>query len=149
MCWSASCGSARIRRRRSPSRPTKQPGRSPTRVVRSRRAPAWVPTSARVCAAWAETSALPAQWDRLAVCWQLAADHGLAMSTLMRAAQRDIVERQRFSAQVKSAMAGARATAAILAALPVLSVLLGELIGADPMAFLLGGQPAAGCWSSG
>jgi tight adherence protein B len=92
----------------------------------------------------AETSALPAQWDRLAVCWQLAAEHGLAMSTLMRAAQRDIAERQRFSGQVMSAMAGARATAAILASLPVLSVLLGQLIGADPVAFLLRGH--AGGW---
>jgi tight adherence protein B len=88
----------------------------------------------------ATTSALPAQWDRLAVCWQLAADHGLAMSTLMRAAQRDIAERQRFSGQVRSGMAGARATAAILASLPVLSVVMGELIGARPVAFLLGGR---------
>jgi tight adherence protein B len=88
----------------------------------------------------AETSALPSQWDRLAVCWQLASEHGLAMSTLMRAAQRDIVERQRFSGQVMSAMAGARATAAILAGLPVLSVVLGQLIGADPVAFLLAGH---------
>ncbi|MBV9721896.1 MAG: type II secretion system F family protein [Mycobacterium sp.] len=92
----------------------------------------------------ADTSALPVQWDRLAVCWQLAAEHGLAMSTLMRAAQRDITERQRFSGQVMSAMAGARATAAILASLPVLSVLLGQLIGADPVAFLLRGH--AGGW---
>ncbi|MBV8179276.1 MAG: type II secretion system F family protein [Mycobacterium sp.] len=88
----------------------------------------------------AKTSALPAQWDRLAVCWQLASEHGLAMSTLMRTAQRDIVERQRFSSQVTSAMAGARATAAILAGLPVLSVVLGQLIGANPVAFLLTGH---------
>jgi tight adherence protein B len=92
----------------------------------------------------AETSALPAHWDRLAVCWQLAGEHGLAMSTLMRAGQRDIAERQRFSGQVRSAMAGARATAAILASLPALSVLMGQLIGAHPMAFLLGGR--AGGW---
>jgi tight adherence protein B len=75
-----------------------------------------------------------------ALCWQLATDHGLAMSTLMRAAQRDIAERQRFSGQVRSGMAGARATAAILASLPVLSVMMGELIGARPVAFLLGGR---------
>jgi tight adherence protein B len=92
----------------------------------------------------ARSSALPAQWDRLAVCWQLAAEHGLAIATLMRAAQRDITERQRFSARVASSMAGARATAAILAALPVLGVVLGELIGARPLSFLLGGQ--AGGW---
>lgn len=92
----------------------------------------------------AQRSALPGQWDRLAVCWKLAADHGLAMSALMHAAQRDIAERQRFSGHVRSAMAGARATATILASLPVLSVLMGQLIGAHPAAFLLGGH--AGGW---
>jgi len=88
----------------------------------------------------AENSALPAQWARLAVCWQLAAEHGLAMSTLMRAAQLDIVERQRFTGQVMSAMAGARATATILAGLPMLSVVLGQLVGAGSVAFLLAGH---------
>ena len=87
----------------------------------------------------AEVSSVPAQWNRLAVCWQLAAEHGLAISVLMRAAQRDIVERQRFTARVEAGLAGARATAVILAALPVVGVLLGQLIGARPVAFLLGG----------
>ncbi len=88
----------------------------------------------------ARSSSLPAQFDRLAVCWQLASDHGLAIATLMRAAQRDIAERQRFSARVSSSMAGARATATILAGLPVLGVLLGQLIGARPLSFLLSGH---------
>jgi tight adherence protein B len=92
----------------------------------------------------ARSSALPAHWDRLAICWQLAIDHGLAISTLMRAAQRDIAERQRFSARVMSGMAGARATAAILAGLPAFGVLLGQLIGARPLNFLLNG--GAGGW---
>jgi tight adherence protein B len=92
----------------------------------------------------ARSSALPAHWDRLAVCWQLASDQGLAIATLMRAAQRDIAERQRFSARVASGMAGARATAAILAGLPGLGVLLGQLIGARPLRFLLSGH--AGGW---
>jgi tight adherence protein B len=87
----------------------------------------------------AASSSAPAQWNRLAVCWQLAAEHGLAISVLMRAAQRDIVERQRFTARVEAGLAGARATAVILAALPVVGVLLGQLIGARPVAFLLGG----------
>ncbi len=88
----------------------------------------------------ASSSALPAHWDRLAVCWQLASDQGLAVATLMRAAQRDIAERQRFSARVASGLAGARATAAILAGLPVLGVALGQLIGARPLSFLLSGH---------
>ena len=50
--------------------------------------------------------------------------------------------RQRFSTQVAAKLAGARATATILAALPVLGVLLGQLIGAHPLRFLLG----AGGW---
>ena len=87
----------------------------------------------------AESSSVPVQWNRLAVCWQLAAEHGLAISVLMRAAQRDIVERHRFTARVEAGLAGARATAVILAALPVVGVLLGQLIGARPVAFLLGG----------
>lgn len=89
-------------------------------------------------------SSVPAYWDRLAVCWQLAAEHGLAMSTLMRTAHDDIVGRQRFTDQVHAGLAGARATAAILAGLPFLGVALGELIGADPIRFLLGG--GAGGW---
>ncbi len=86
------------------------------------------------------SSALPAQWNRLAVCWQLAAQHGLGISVLMRAAQRDIVARQQFSTRVTTKLAGARATATVLAALPVLGVLLGQLIGAQPLHFLLGGR---------
>jgi tight adherence protein B len=88
----------------------------------------------------ARSSVLPAHWNRLAACWQLAGDHGLAIATLVRAAQRDIAERQRFSARVAAGMAGARATAVILAGLPVLGVLLGQLIGARPLSFLLSGH---------
>lgn len=93
----------------------------------------------------AESSAQPQHWERLAACWELANTHGLAIATLMRAAQRDIVERQRFSAVVGSDLAGARATAAILAGLPLLGLLLGQLIGARPVGFLFGGH-AGGCF---
>ncbi|EUA86652.1 putative transmembrane protein [Mycobacterium ulcerans str. Harvey] len=55
----------------------------------------------------ARRSALPAHWERLAVYWQLASDHGLAIATLMRAAQRDVAQRQRFSAKVSAGLAGA------------------------------------------
>lgn len=97
----------------------------------------------------AGSTSVPGQWDRLAVCWQLAADHGLAMAALIRAAQRDIVERQRFTARVEAGLAGARATTAILAGLPLLGVLLGELIGAHPVRFLLGGGVGGGLLIAG
>ena len=84
-------------------------------------------------------SAVPAYWRRLAVFWELAAQRGLAMSVLMQAAHHDILDRQRFAGRIRAALAGARATAVILAALPVLGVALGQLIGAHPVRFLLGG----------
>ncbi|MCW2686738.1 MAG: type secretion system protein [Mycobacterium sp.] len=90
------------------------------------------------------TAALPSHWERVAVSWQLAQTHGLAIATLMRTAHRDIVERERFSARASAGMAGARTTAAVLAGLPLLGVGLGQLIGADPLSFLLSGH--AGGW---
>lgn len=92
----------------------------------------------------AQRSSSPGHWERLAVCWHLAQTHGLAIATLMQAAQRDIVERERFHGRVEAGMAGARATAAILAGLPLLGVLLGQSIGADPLKFLFSG--GAGGW---
>jgi tight adherence protein B len=90
------------------------------------------------------TSAQSAHWERLSVCWRLAQAHGLAIATLLRAAHRDIVERERFSSQVAAGMAGARATAGVLAGLPVLGIALGQLIGAEPLRFLMSG--GAGGW---
>jgi tight adherence protein B len=87
----------------------------------------------------AHSSRLPSHWERLAVYWQLAQAHGLAIATLMRSAHRDIVERERFSARVDAGMAGARTTAAVLAGLPLLGIGLGQLVGADPVGFLLSG----------
>lgn len=89
-------------------------------------------------------SLLPGYWERLGVCWGLAQNQGLAIATLMQAAQRDITERERFRGRVEAGLAGARATAAILAGLPVLGMLLGHAIGADPLGFLLSG--GAGGW---
>lgn len=85
-------------------------------------------------------SALPVYWSRVEVCWRLAAQYGLPISVLMCAAERDIVERQRFTDRVDASLAGPRATATILAGLPVLGVALGQLIGAQPLRFLLGGS---------
>ncbi|MGE2724270.1 type II secretion system F family protein [Mycolicibacterium pulveris] len=92
----------------------------------------------------AARSALSTHWERLALCWQLAQAHGLAIATLMHTAHRDVVERERFSAQVTAAMAGARTTAAVLAGLPVLGIGLGQLIGAYPLGLLCSG--GAGQW---
>ncbi|ULN47221.1 type II secretion system F family protein [Mycolicibacterium goodii] len=92
----------------------------------------------------ARTSELPGHWERLSLCWRLAQTHGLAIGTLMRAAHEDIVERERFSARVRAAMAGPRTTAQVLAGLPLAGIALGQAIGAAPVAFLV--RPGAGTW---
>ena len=154
---SANCGSVPTQSPRSRLLPAKSTGPSQTACAQSRPGrgsePTWPPGSA----ASPQSSRLPAHWERLALFWRLAQTHGLAIATLMRAAHRDIVERERFSARVDAGMAGARTTAAVLAGLPVLGVCLGQMIGADPLRFLLSGGvggwllvvgvrwPAAGC----
>ena len=85
-------------------------------------------------------SMLPAQWDRLAVCWQLAHAHGSGhRDTDARGAARHRRAGPVTRRGSAAGMAGARATAVILAGLPLLGVGLGQLIGAKPVRFLLSG----------
>lgn len=86
----------------------------------------------------AQQSSVPQYWTRIATCWQLAAEHGLPMAMLVQAAHRDITHRQRFVDRVDAGLSGARATTAVLAGLPLLGVLLGQLVGAQPLRFLFG-----------
>lgn len=86
----------------------------------------------------ARRSAAPQYWSRVSVYWQLAAEQGLPMAKLMKTAHKDISDRQRFADRVDAGLSGARATAMVLAGLPFLGVLLGQLVGARPLSFLLG-----------
>ena len=87
----------------------------------------------------AERSSVPQYWIRIATCWQLAIGHGLPVALLVQAAHRDITHRQRFVDRVDAGLSGARATAAVLACLPLLGVLFGQLVGARPLRFLFNG----------
>ncbi|WP_307642827.1 type II secretion system F family protein [Nocardia uniformis] len=73
---------------------------------------------------------------RVADAWQVAERHGLALAELLTAARLDLVGRKRFQARTRAALAGARATAAVLAGLPLLGVALGQLMGAAPLRVL-------------
>jgi tight adherence protein B len=55
--------------------------------------------------------------------------------------RRDVAGRVRFDTQVRARMAGPKASGAVLTALPGLGVLLGELMGANPIRVLLATGP--------
>ncbi|MGI9062567.1 MAG: type II secretion system F family protein [Pseudonocardiaceae bacterium] len=75
---------------------------------------------------------------RIADAWTLADRHGVPLADLLEAVRVDVEHRARFAAEVDARLAGPRATAAVLAGLPVLGLLLGQAIGADPLRVLAG-----------
>ncbi|WP_433682059.1 type II secretion system F family protein [Nocardia sp. CA-119907] len=79
---------------------------------------------------------------RIADAWQVAENHGLALAELLSAARTDLLGRIRFRTRTTAALAGARATAAVLAGLPLLGIGLGQMMGAAPLHVLL--SPGAG-----
>ncbi|MDV6303563.1 MULTISPECIES: type II secretion system F family protein [Rhodococcus] len=84
-------------------------------------------------------SLLDAELGRLAAAWRVADEHGLALAELLDAVREDMLGRRRFRERTDASLAGARATALVLAGLPILGVALGQLMGADPLHILLGG----------
>ncbi|WP_174189664.1 type II secretion system F family protein [Nocardia barduliensis] len=78
-------------------------------------------------------SPFAAELSRVAGAWQVAEQHGLALAELLSAARTDLAGRIRFHGRTTAALAGARATAAVLACLPFLGIALGQLMGASPL----------------
>lgn len=80
----------------------------------------------------ANEPAIADELRRLAAAWALAERHGAALAELMEAARADLEARVRMGGQVSAQLAGPRSSAAVLAGLPVLGILLGQGIGANP-----------------
>lgn len=76
--------------------------------------------------------AISGELRRMAGAWSLAERHGVALAELMDAVRADLDVRVRLAGQVKALLAGPRATAAVLAVLPLLGIGLGQGIGANP-----------------
>jgi tight adherence protein B len=73
----------------------------------------------------------------LAAALTLARRHGLPTAEVLDAVRKDVDGRLRFSRQVQARMAGPRASGMVLAALPVVGIGLGQLMGAAPLRVLL------------
>ncbi|GAB3482600.1 hypothetical protein GCM10027521_21390 [Amycolatopsis cihanbeyliensis] len=70
--------------------------------------------------------------------WELARRHGVPVAEVLDAVRRDLDATVRFAGQAEARMAGPRAGAAVLAALPACGILLGEAMGAGPLHVLTG-----------
>jgi tight adherence protein B len=96
-----------------------------------------------------ETVALPTGEDpvtgqavrRLQRAWSLAQRHGLPLAEVLDSVRRDLDATARFTGQTDARMAGPRASAAVLALLPMSGLLLGEAMGARPGRVLLTTTP--------
>lgn len=82
---------------------------------------------------------LGAHLERVAAAWTVSDRHGLALAELLSATRTDLLGRIRLRSRTEAGLAGARATATVLAGLPALGVALGQAMGAAPIAVLLGG----------
>lgn len=74
---------------------------------------------------------------RLANGWQLSARYGVPWAALIDTVAFDLAERQRAAALRDSQVAGPRVSGYVLAVMPVLGILLGAGMGADPVHVLL------------
>ncbi|MFD7843240.1 type II secretion system F family protein [Nocardia sp. NPDC059764] len=81
-------------------------------------------------------SVVARELSRVAGAWRVAERYGLALAELLTAARLDLLGRKRFRDRTAAALAGARATAVVLALLPVLGIGLGQLMGAAPLRVL-------------
>ena len=86
-------------------------------------------------------SVIAAELASIADAWQLADQHGLALADLLTAARADLLGRIRFRDKTTAALAGARASAVVLSALPLLGIALGHLMNAAPLHVLLSSGP--------
>lgn len=77
--------------------------------------------------------------DRIGVLWAAATSHGIALSSLLEAEYVALKAGERQEAKAQAELAGAKATATMLALLPLAGVGLGGALGARPLAFLGGG----------
>jgi len=84
----------------------------------------------------------------LAACWRVSASTGAGLADGVTRLAAGLAADGRCRAEVEAQLAGPRATAAVLAVLPAVAVLLGAGLGADPLDFFRT-PPGAACLGGG
>ncbi|MFE9771438.1 type II secretion system F family protein [Streptomyces sp. NPDC005931] len=85
----------------------------------------------------------------LAVCWRVAVDQGAGLAAGLDRLEGALRAERDQRADLRAQLAGARATALMLAGLPVLGLGLGTALGADPLRILLHTPSGLGCLAAG
>ncbi|MEU1055132.1 type II secretion system F family protein [Streptomyces sp. NPDC005876] len=85
----------------------------------------------------------------LAACWRVAVDQGAGLAAGLDRLEAALRAERDQRADLRAQLAGARTTAAMLAGLPALGLLLGVALGADPLRVLLHSGPGLGCLLAG
>ncbi|MFF4471863.1 type II secretion system F family protein [Streptomyces sp. NPDC001599] len=81
----------------------------------------------------------------LAACWRVAVDQGAGLAAGLDRLEGALRAERDQRADLRAQLAGARATAVMLAGLPVLGLLLGVALGSDPLHVLLHTGAGLGC----
>ncbi|MBB3037819.1 type II secretion system F family protein [Hoyosella altamirensis] len=74
---------------------------------------------------------------QIGAAWRISESHGVRLAELLAAVKSDLKARNAFESQLHAGLSGARATATILAMLPLAGIGLGEMMGAAPIRTLL------------
>ncbi|WP_344016193.1 type II secretion system F family protein [Streptomyces thermospinosisporus] len=85
----------------------------------------------------------------LAACWRVAVDQGAGLADGLDRLEAALRAERDQRNDLRAQLAGARATAVLLAGLPVLGLALGAALGADPLHILLHTPAGLGCLAAG
>ena len=81
----------------------------------------------------------------LAGCWRIGAERGAMFGGVVADLASALRDEQAHRADVTAQLAGPRATARLLAMLPLLGLAMGAALGAHPLSFLFGSLPGLAC----
>nr|BFE32227.1 hypothetical protein GCM10010200_044780 [Actinomadura rugatobispora] len=85
----------------------------------------------------------------LAVSWRIGAERGGTLATVLDGLATALRDEETQRQEVTTQLAGPRATARLLAVLPLLGLGMAAALGSNPVSFLLGTAPGFGCLCAG
>jgi len=104
-----------------------------------------IPAALRTCANAPGAEGLRS----VAAAWEVAASSGAALAGVLERVAASLRSDEDARAEVTAALGPPRATAKMLACLPLVGIAMGQSMGADPLSFLLGTSWGLGCLSAG